>query len=109
MSCHGAGRKRARVCRSCVDCPQEAPTRGTSRLAPVIPRYSRPEMARVWSEERKLELWLEVELAALDAWAELGVVPVDSAQRIRAEATPPTPGRVAAIERQTNHDLAAFV
>jgi adenylosuccinate lyase len=66
-------------------------------------------MARVWSEERKLELWLEVELAALDAWAELGVVPVDSAQRIRAEATPPTPGRVAAIERQTNHDLAAFV
>jgi adenylosuccinate lyase len=66
-------------------------------------------MARVWSEERKLELWLEVELAALDAWAELGVVPAEAVQRIRAEAAPPTPERVAEIERETNHDLAAFV
>jgi adenylosuccinate lyase len=66
-------------------------------------------MARVWSEERKLELWLEVELAALDAWAELGAVPAEDAQRIRAEAAPPTPERVAEIERLTNHDLAAFV
>ncbi len=66
-------------------------------------------MARVWSEERKLALWLEVELAALDAWAELGVVPVESARRIRAEAVAPTPERVAEIERRTNHDLAAFV
>jgi adenylosuccinate lyase len=66
-------------------------------------------MARVWSEERKLELWLEVELAALDAWAELGVVPAESAQRIRGAATPPTPEHVAEIERRTNHDLAAFV
>ena len=63
-------------------------------------------MARVWSEERKLELWLEVELAALDAWAELGVVPTDAVHRIRAEAAPPTPERVAEIERATNHDLA---
>jgi adenylosuccinate lyase len=66
-------------------------------------------MARVWSEERKLELWLEVELAALDAWAELGAVPAEDVQRIRAEAAPPTPERVAEIERLTNHDLAAFV
>ncbi len=66
-------------------------------------------MARVWSEERKLELWLEVELAALDAWAELGAVPAESAARIRAEAAPPTPEHVAEIERRTNHDLAAFV
>jgi len=66
-------------------------------------------MARVWSEERKLELWLEVELAALDAWAELGVLPPDAALRIRAGAAPPTPERVAEIERQTHHDLAAFV
>ena len=80
-----------------------------SRIAPVIPRYSRPEMARVWSEERKLELWLEVELAALDAWAELGVVPAEAARRMRAEAMPPTPERVAEIEQRTNHDLAAFV
>jgi adenylosuccinate lyase len=66
-------------------------------------------MDRVWSEERKLALWLEVELAALDAWAELGVVPASAAQRIRAEAVPPTPERVAEIERSSNHDLAAFV
>jgi len=66
-------------------------------------------MARVWSEERKLELWLDVELAALDAWAELGVVPAESVARIRAEAAPPTPEHVAEIERRTNHDLAAFV
>ena len=66
-------------------------------------------MARVWSEERKLELWLDVELAALDAWAELGVVPAESVARIRAEATPPTPEHVTEIERRTNHDLAAFV
>jgi adenylosuccinate lyase len=66
-------------------------------------------MARVWSEERKLELWLDVELAALDAWAELGVVPAESARRVRASAAPPTPEHVAEIERRTNHDLAAFV
>jgi len=66
-------------------------------------------MARVWSEERKLELWLDVELAALDAWAELGVVPAESAARVRADAAPPTPERVAEIERETHHDLAAFV
>jgi len=66
-------------------------------------------MARVWSEERKLELWLEVELAALDAWAELGVVPAEAARRIRSAAAPPTPERVAEIERRTQHDLAAFV
>jgi adenylosuccinate lyase len=66
-------------------------------------------MARVWSEERKLELWLEVELAALDAWAELGVVPAESVRTIRTAAVPPTPARVAEIERRTNHDLAAFV
>jgi adenylosuccinate lyase len=66
-------------------------------------------MARVWSEERKLELWLDVELAALDAWAELGVVPSDAAAAVRAHARAPSPARVAELERQTNHDLAAFV
>jgi adenylosuccinate lyase len=66
-------------------------------------------MARVWSDERKLERWLEVEVAALEAWAELGVVPADSARRIRASARPPAPERVRELERRTNHDLAAFV
>jgi adenylosuccinate lyase len=66
-------------------------------------------MALVWSEESKLARWLEVELAALDAWAELGVVPREAATETRARAAVPSPERVAEIERRTQHDLAAFV
>jgi adenylosuccinate lyase len=66
-------------------------------------------MTRVWSEERKLEFWLEVELAALDAWVELGAVPVEAGRAVRERAEPPTPERVAELERETGHDLAAFV
>jgi adenylosuccinate lyase len=66
-------------------------------------------MTRVWSEERRLERWLEVELAALDGWASLGVVPEDTVARIRADARPPVPAAVAARERETGHDVAAFV
>src|SRR6188472_1289342 len=66
-------------------------------------------MTRVWSEERRLERWLEVELAALDGWASLGVVPEGTVTRIRADARPPTPDAVAARERETGHDVAAFV
>jgi len=75
----------------------------------VISRYSRPEMARIWSDEGKLGRWLEVELAALDGWAETGVVPADAATEIRSKATVPTPERVAEIEQKTHHDVAAFV
>src|SRR5512132_757584 len=66
-------------------------------------------MARIWSDEGKLERWLEVELAALDAWAETDVVPAEAAQEIRAAAQVPTPARVAEIEEKTHHDVAAFV
>jgi adenylosuccinate lyase len=66
-------------------------------------------MARIWSDEGKLERWLEVELAALDAWAETDVVPAEAAQEIRAAAKVPTPARVAEIEEKTHHDVAAFV
>ena len=52
---------------------------------------------------------LEVELAALDGWSALGVVPSDAVERIRSVARPPSPERVAEIERETNHDVAAFV
>lgn len=75
----------------------------------VIARYSRPAMAAVWSDEGKLGRWLDVELAALDAWAELGVIPVDDARAIREHATPPAPERVAELEERTQHDVAAFV
>jgi adenylosuccinate lyase len=66
-------------------------------------------MARVWSDETKLARWLDVELAALDGWAELGVVPRAAAEAIRRDARPPTPERVAEIEDRTHHDTAAFV
>ena len=66
-------------------------------------------MAGVWSDESRLARWLEVELAALEAWAELGTVPVEAVAEIRASAKPPSPARVAELERETHHDLAAFV
>jgi adenylosuccinate lyase len=75
----------------------------------VIARYSRPAMARVWSDESKLARWLEVELAALDGWASVGAVPDEAAREIRARAEAPTPQRVAEIEERTQHDVAAFV
>src|ERR687884_486429 len=66
-------------------------------------------MARIWSEESKLETWLRVELAALDAWAEVGVVPEADVRAIRGRAVTPSAERVAEIERVTDHDMAAFV
>jgi adenylosuccinate lyase len=66
-------------------------------------------MARIWSDESRLARWLDVELAALDAWAEVGSVPVDAVAAIRAGVKVPTPERVAEIERLTDHDTAAFV
>jgi adenylosuccinate lyase len=75
----------------------------------VISRYSRPAMARIWSDESKLARWLDVELAALEAWAEVGAIPSEDVTAIRARAVPPTPARVAEIEQLTDHDVAAFV
>jgi adenylosuccinate lyase len=66
-------------------------------------------MAKVWSEEAKLARWLQVELAALDGWVELGAVPSEAAAEIRERAVPPAPERVAELERETQHDVAAFV
>jgi adenylosuccinate lyase len=66
-------------------------------------------MARIWSDEGRLARWLDVELAALDGWAAVGVVPAQDAAEIRERAVPPTPERVAEIEARTQHDVAAFV
>ena len=66
-------------------------------------------MARIWSEESKLARWLQVELAALAGWVEVGVVPQAAYEAISGRATPPTPARVAEIEAETQHDVAAFV
>src|SRR3954466_12315721 len=80
-----------------------------STLAIVIARYSRPEMARIWSDEAKLARWLDVELAALDAGAELGLVPAGAARADRERAQPPSAERVAELEATLHHDTAAFV
>jgi adenylosuccinate lyase len=66
-------------------------------------------MARIWADEGKLRTWLEVELAATAAWAELGVVPREAAQAIEARAAPPSPERVGELEAILHHDTAAFV
>jgi adenylosuccinate lyase len=66
-------------------------------------------MARIWSDETKLARWLDVELAALDGLALTGAIPAEVAASIRERAVVPTPQRVAEIERETNHDVAAFV
>ncbi|HEY2935140.1 MAG TPA: adenylosuccinate lyase [Gaiellaceae bacterium] len=75
----------------------------------MIARYSRPAMAAVWSEEEKLARWLEVELAATEAWAELGAVPAEAARALRERATPPSPERVSEFEATLHHDTAAFI
>ena len=66
-------------------------------------------MAGVWSEERKFACWLEVELAALVAWSELGAVPPEAVRTILDRALPPSPERVAQLEATLHHDTAAFV
>jgi adenylosuccinate lyase len=74
----------------------------------VIERYTRPEIGAVWSEERKLATWLEVELAAVDVLADHGEVPPDDVQAIRERATFSVEA-VRERERVTDHDVAAFV
>jgi len=66
-------------------------------------------MAQIWSDDAKLASWLEVELAALEGWAEVGAVPAADVASIREHAVSPTPARVAEIEKTTDHDTAAFV
>ena len=66
-------------------------------------------MTRIWSDEVKLARWLEVELAALEGWGEVGRVPMDAARDIRERAVVPSPERVAQLEARLHHDTAAFV
>jgi adenylosuccinate lyase len=74
----------------------------------VIDRYSQPAMADVWSDQTRLTNWLEIELAAVDAWSELGRIPVADAAACRERAAF-TVEAVSERERVTRHDIAAFV
>lgn len=73
----------------------------------MIERYTRPEMGRIWSEENKYRQWLEVELAASEALAELGEVPAESAAALRAHADFSVE-RIQEIEAEVRHDVIAF-
>jgi adenylosuccinate lyase len=74
----------------------------------VIARYTRPEIGAVWTQQAKLEGWLEVELAATEAWAAEGVVPAEVAEHARASAAF-TVEAVDEREKVTDHDMAAFI
>jgi adenylosuccinate lyase len=73
----------------------------------MIPRYTRPEMARVWSDQNKLDSWLKVEIAVCEAWAERGVIPADAIEKIRRASYDPE--RAAQYEREMHHDFNAFL
>jgi adenylosuccinate lyase len=73
----------------------------------MISRYTRADMGRIWSEQNKYQQWLAVELAASETLAELGQVPTEAVQQLRAHAGF-TVERIEAIERETRHDVIAF-
>lgn len=73
----------------------------------MIERYSRPEMTAIWTEENKFKAWLEVELCACEAWAELGVIPKEDTVQLREKATFDI-DRIYEIEQETRHDVIAF-
>jgi adenylosuccinate lyase len=74
----------------------------------MISRYSREAMARIWSEENKFASWLKVELAAMAALADAGFIPAEVPERAKGKAEC-DPERIFAIEKETHHDVAAFV
>jgi adenylosuccinate lyase len=74
----------------------------------MIERYSRPEMRSIWTEQRKLEIWLEIETLACEGMAELGIVPKEDAKTIREKGTFRIE-EVREIEKRTNHDVIAFL
>ncbi len=73
----------------------------------MIRRYTNPEMGRIWTEERRYETWLAVELAAADAMAAVGIVPADAARDLREKARFDI-ARIEEIEKTTQHDVIAF-
>lgn len=73
----------------------------------MIERYTRPEMGGIWSEENRYKAWLEVEILACEAWAELGEIPKEDAAAIRQNASFDV-ARIHEIEAETRHDVVAF-
>ena len=74
----------------------------------MIPRYSRPEMAEIWEPQNKFQKWLDVEIAACEAWAKLGKVPAKSLRTIKKRAQFNVK-RIDKIEKTVKHDVIAFL
>ncbi len=74
----------------------------------MIPRYSRPEMAAIWEPQAKFQIWLDIEIHACDAQAELGLIPKEAARRLRERGRFEI-ARIDEIERETKHDVIAFL
>ena len=74
----------------------------------MISRYTFPEMAAIWADQRKYEIWLEIETLACEAQAEIGVIPKEDAATIRAKGKFVL-AEIEEIERRTNHDVIAFL
>ena len=75
----------------------------------MIERYALPELREIFSERRKLELWLRIELLVVEALAAEGVVPEGDWQRLRTAVGPVDPNRARDIERESQHDVIAFL
>ncbi len=73
----------------------------------MIERYTRPEMGKIWTLENKFKKWLDIEILACEAWAELGVIPGVAAGKIRESASFSV-DRILEIEKVTRHDVVAF-
>ncbi|SOC40900.1 adenylosuccinate lyase [Salinicoccus kekensis] len=73
----------------------------------MISRYTRDEMGAIWTDENKYKAWLEVEILAAEAWAELGIIPKDEVKNIRPNAKIDV-DRILEIEAETRHDVVAF-
>jgi len=73
----------------------------------MIERYTRPEMGAIWTDENKYQAWLEVEILACEAWAELGVIPKEDVKKLREHAGFSI-DRILEIEKETRHDVVAF-
>lgn len=74
----------------------------------MVERYTRPVMGNIWSEENKYKIWLEIEILAVEAQAELGLVPKDDVKIIREKANFDVK-RILEIEETTKHDVIAFL
>jgi adenylosuccinate lyase len=74
----------------------------------MIPRYTRPDMGRIWTDENKFNKWLHIEILACEALGELGEIPIDAVREIKEKARFDV-GRIAELERVTKHDVVAFL